>query len=166
MVLTNDNQRVIKAGELLAKTSARSDSRRKSGNRLDRPAQEYLASRTFVGAIAEQWLLTVDPDVYSLWHSSQAREGGYNLSGISNEQIDKILEEARRTVERTRRTQLYSEFQEIWAEECPSVLLSYPEQLGREQQHQSYTHDPDRRQFSLPARNPWYVKTKAVPATQ
>ncbi|MGI5836778.1 MAG: ABC transporter substrate-binding protein [Chloroflexota bacterium] len=169
VVLTNDNQRRIKAGELLA------EDLRKIGFKTEVQAtgwtdllREYLASRTFVGAIAEQWLLTVDPDVYSLWHSSQAREGGYNLSGISNEQIDKILEEARRTVERTRRTQLYSEFQEIWAEECPSVLLYYPEFNWAVSSNIKGITLTTLIDGSSRFRHvtQWYVKTKQVPATQ
>lgn len=169
VVLTNDNRRRIRTGELVA------EDLRKIGFKVEVQAtgwvdllREYLGSRTFVGAIAEQWLLTADPDVYSLWHSSQAGHGGFNLSGISNERIDRLLEEARRTVDRARRTQLYSEFQALWAEECPSVLLYYPEfnwVVSRNVKGIKLTTLVDGSSRFRHVTQ-WYVKTKQVPATR
>ena len=127
VILTNNNQQRIKVGESVA------EDLRKVGFKTEVQAaswtdllKNYLTPRTFVGALAEQWLLTADPDVYSLWDSSQIGNGGLNFAGISNQQADKILEEARGTVDKARRQQLYSEFQSLWADESPSVILYYP----------------------------------------
>ena len=168
VILTNDNSRRIKTGELVA------EDLRKIGFKTEVQAigwtdllKGYVASRTFKAMIAEQWLLTADPDVFSLWHSSQAGNGGFNLSGISNSRIDSLLEESRLTVDRARRTQLYSEFQQLWAEECPSVLLYYPEF--------NWVVSRNIKDIKLPSLidgssrfryvTQWYVKTKQVPAS-
>ena len=168
VILTNDNQRRVKTGELVA------EDLRKVGFKTEVQAtgwsdllKGYLVSRTYVGAIAEQWLLTADPDVYSLWHSSQMTNGGFNLSGMANEQMDRLLEEARRTVDRNRRAQLYSEVQALWAEECPSVILYYPEfnwAVSRNIKGIDLTTLVDgSSRFRHVSQ--WYMRTKMVPAT-
>lgn len=127
VILTNDNPRRVRAGELV------SEDLRKVGFKVEVQAagwtdllREFLAPRTFLGALAEQWLLTADPDVYSLWHSSQIGNGGFNFAGMDSDRADTLLEEARRTTDRSRRAELYSEFQREWAAESPSVILYYP----------------------------------------
>ena len=72
------------------------------------------------------WDQGPDPDPYASWHSSQVREQGFNLSGFVNERLDQVLSEARQTGDQERRRVLYAEFQQIFAEEVPSVLLFYP----------------------------------------
>ena len=49
-----------------------------------------------------------------------------NFAGFANEQADIVMEEARRTTDPERRHELYSAFQQIFAEEVPSLLLYYP----------------------------------------
>ncbi|MBI1884841.1 MAG: hypothetical protein HYS09_00730 [Chloroflexi bacterium] len=67
-----------------------------------------------------------DPDPYPAWHSSQISEGGRNLSGYVSEEADKLLENARKTIDISRRQALYYEFQEVFNEDLPSLLLYYP----------------------------------------
>lgn len=166
VILTNDNRRRIKAGELVG------EDLRKVGFKVEVQAtawtdllKDYLNPRTFVAALAEQWLLTADPDVDGLWDSSQIGNGGFNFAGIKNAQADRLLEEARSSVDKTRRQQLYSEFQSLWADEAPSVVLYYPKfnwavsgnikdvKLG-------FMVDPSSRFRNA---TQWYVKTKMVP---
>jgi peptide/nickel transport system substrate-binding protein len=165
-ILTNDNQRRIKTGELVA------DDLRKVGFKSDVQAaawtdllRDYLTPRTFVGALAEQWLLTADPDVQALWHSSQIGNGGFNFAGVSNARVDQLLDEARITVDKARRQQLYSEFQTLWADESPSVVLYYPKfnwavSRSFKDVKLSYTVDGSSR-FRNVAQ--WYTKTRMVP---
>lgn len=127
VILTNDNKRRIKLGELLA------EDLREVGFECEVQVsgwtdllKDYLATRRFKAVLAEQWLLTADPDVFGLWHSSQIGDGGFNFSGVQNERIDGILEEARRVVDRARRTELYREFQQVWSDELPSIVLYHP----------------------------------------
>ena len=166
VILTNDNRRRVRAGELIV------EDLRAVGFKADVQAlawadllKEYMAPRTFLAAIAEQWMLTSDPDVYSLWHSSQIGDGGFNFSGFAGERTDRLLEEARRTDDRARRAQLYAEFQELWAEEAPSVVLYYPKfnwAVSRSVKDVRLTALMDgSSRFRHVAQ--WYVRTKMVP---
>jgi peptide/nickel transport system substrate-binding protein len=85
----------------------------------------YLYPRRFQAALVSIELAG-DPDPYPLWHSTQAAEKGQNWAGFANRRADEIMEEARRTVDQARRAALYAEFQTIFAEQVPAVLLYYP----------------------------------------
>jgi peptide/nickel transport system substrate-binding protein len=86
---------------------------------------EFLLPRRFQMTLWG-WDQGPDPDPYAAWHSSQVREQGFNLSGFSDPHLDEVLSEARQTSDQERRRALYAEFQQIFAEEVPSVLLFYP----------------------------------------
>jgi peptide/nickel transport system substrate-binding protein len=88
--------------------------------------QEFLLARRFDAALYSWDLNGYDPDPYPLWHSSQATGNGLNLSGFNHRRADELLETARRTLDQGQRRQLYIEFQDIFAEEVPSILLYYP----------------------------------------
>ena len=64
-------------------------------------------------AIILGWTITQDPDIFAVWHSSQAVPGGLNFIHYKNPDLDKVLEEARSTPDRQRRTALYHQAQEI-----------------------------------------------------
>jgi peptide/nickel transport system substrate-binding protein len=87
-------------------------------------AVHFVRNRNFDAALIEIEL-TADPDPYPLWHSTQA-ESGQNFAGFANEEVDIVMEEARRTTDRERRFELYAAFQQIFAEEVPSLLIYYP----------------------------------------
>jgi peptide/nickel transport system substrate-binding protein len=70
--------------------------------------------------------LAADPDPYPWWHSTQTGEGGQNFSGFANREADIAIEQARAIPDQQRRTELYYTFQEIFAEEVPSLLIYYP----------------------------------------
>jgi peptide/nickel transport system substrate-binding protein len=63
-----------------------------------------------------------DPDPYGAWHSSEAGGQGRNLAQFADSRVDEILSEAR-SAPNTRRKELYDEFQEIFAQEVPSIPL-------------------------------------------
>jgi len=87
-------------------------------------AIHFVRGRDFEAALVEIEL-TSDPDPYPLWHSTQA-ESGQNFAGFASEEADLVMEEARRTVDPARRLELYSDFQRVFAEEVPSLLIHYP----------------------------------------
>jgi peptide/nickel transport system substrate-binding protein len=167
VILTNDNRRRIKIGELitedLRKVGFKSEVQVAGWTDL---LKQYLAARTFRAVLAEQWLLTADPDVFSLWHSSQIEEG-YNFSGLKDERVDDLLEEARRGVDRSARAEMYAEFQERWAADLPSVILYHPQfnwvvsEKVKDVRMSAFLDGYSR--FRHVAE--WYVKTKLVPLT-
>ena len=123
--------------------------------------REFLLPRKFQ-MVLYGWDQGPDPDPYAAWHSSQVREQGFNLAGFTDQRLDEVLSEARQTTDQERRRALYAEFQQIFAEEVPSILLFYP-------LYHYYVRDdvkgialgvlfePSSRFANV---NQWYIKTK------
>jgi peptide/nickel transport system substrate-binding protein len=61
-----------------------------------------------------------DPDQYPLWHSTQST----NISHYQSPQIDKVLEDGRREMNREKRLEIYQNFQRFLVEDCPAVFMS------------------------------------------
>jgi peptide/nickel transport system substrate-binding protein len=85
---------------------------------------EYLNPRAFDAALV-QLKLPVDPDPYPLWHSTQV-EGGQNYGGFLDRDADEAIEVARLMIDHGRRAELYSQFQEVFANRIPAILLYQP----------------------------------------
>ena len=85
---------------------------------------ERLTQRNFQAALAEV-LLAGDPDPYPLWHQTQI-VGGQNYAGWDHTQASMLLEAARTITDTGRRNDYYFEFQRIFAEEVPSLILFHP----------------------------------------
>lgn len=66
-----------------------------------------------------------DPDPYPFWHETQV-ENGQNYAGLVHRRISEVIEQARVIINRERRRELYYEFQEIFAQEVPALLLYVP----------------------------------------
>ena len=69
------------------------------------------------------WGGDVLQDPYQLWHSSQIGNRGTNHAGFRNAEADAIIEEARRTLDEDRRTELYRKFHAILHYEQPYTFL-------------------------------------------
>ena len=110
------------------------------GVRADIRTVEWAAFiREFVNkgrfdAVILGWTITQDPDIFQIWHSSQAHEGGLNFTHYRNAEVDKILEEARATPDREKRKALYGRLQEILHAEQPYCFLFVPYALPIVQQ--------------------------------
>lgn len=89
---------------------------------------QYIAKREF-DAIIMGWSLALDPDQFSLWHSSQMDARQYNMLGYNNPAVDEILVKARTTFDLETRKKLYYQMQEIMVEDPPCIFLYYPETL-------------------------------------
>jgi peptide/nickel transport system substrate-binding protein len=85
---------------------------------------ERLTRHQFQAALAEV-LLRGDPDPYPFWHQTQI-EGGQNYAGWSNDDASMLLEQARTVTDKGHRNDFYFEFQRIFAEELPSLILFNP----------------------------------------
>lgn len=70
-------------------------------------------------------ILSYDPDPYPFWHSSQTKSG-LNLSNFANQNIDDILEEARKITSFEERLIKYDNFQEILKKEYVAIFLFRP----------------------------------------
>ena len=85
---------------------------------------DFLVPRTYDAALVD-WELSGDPDPYPLWHSTQAQTG-QNYAGWVNRAADEAIEQARSLTDRETRQIHYVEFQRVFAEELPALLLYYP----------------------------------------
>jgi len=85
---------------------------------------DFLVPRTYDAALVD-WELSGDPDPYPLWHATQAQTG-QNYAGWDNRAADEAIEQARSLPDREARRLHYVEFQRVFAEELPALLLYYP----------------------------------------
>lgn len=90
--------------------------------------KEYINKGRF-DAIILGWNILQDPDLYSVWHSSNAVKSGLNFVGYKNREVDNLLEQGRKTFDRKKRKACYDRIQVILAEEQPYVFLYCPYNL-------------------------------------
>jgi len=121
---------------------------------------EVIKSKGYEALLYGQ-MVGADPDQYTLWHSSQTKEGGSNLANYTDKDVDRLLEDARMTSDQNLRRGKYAAFQETLAEELPAIFLY--------SQFYIYVQDKkiknfDVKNISLPRDRfanvaEWYIKT-------
>jgi len=75
------------------------------------------------------WNILQDPDIYAVWHSSMAVDGGLNFTRYTNTELDKLLEQGRRMVDQSKRKPIYDRIQQILHENVPYSFLYVPKSL-------------------------------------
>ena len=65
------------------------------------------------------WNLDADPDVFTLFHSSQFPPNGQNFVYYSNPEVDSLIEEGRVELDLARRTEIYHRLHAALAEDQP-----------------------------------------------
>jgi peptide/nickel transport system substrate-binding protein len=89
-------------------------------------ARDFLRPRKF-DSIFLRWLdPSTDPDLYALWHSTRISDEGQNYASWQNRDADELLEQARLDPDPKRRADLYARFQDLFADQLPALLISYP----------------------------------------
>ena len=89
---------------------------------------EQIDKRSFE-AIILGWSMGRDPDLYDIWHSSKTKKGEYNFIGYTNDEVDRLLVEGRRTFDIEKRKKIYYRIHEVLAEEQPYSFLYVPDAL-------------------------------------
>lgn len=89
---------------------------------------DFINKRRFDTTILG-WTVTLDPDLYDVWHSSKTKPGELNFVSYKNEEVDELLEKGRSTFDQEARKQYYYRIQEILAEEQPYTFLYVPDSL-------------------------------------
>lgn len=74
-------------------------------------------------------ILGAEPDPFSFWHSSQKKNPGLNLALYDNRAADRLLEEARQTLDPAARRAKYEEFSKLVVEDIPAFFLYAPTYL-------------------------------------
>jgi len=86
---------------------------------------DYLVPRRYEAAIAI-WDQGPDPDPYFGWHSSQMGSAGLNLANFEDPVTDELIAKGRQSNDLAIRKDSYRQFQEIWQELVPGVVIAYP----------------------------------------
>jgi peptide/nickel transport system substrate-binding protein len=160
-LLTGEDPAFIRLGHAMAEQWARYGVRVQV-EPLGAGLSGRLRSRDFQAVLVEL-LLSGDPDPYPLWHQTQI-EGGQNYGGWDNREASEALEQARSVTDRDQRKAYYVQFQRIYAEETPALIIAYP----------TYTYAVDQSVRNVqigPMVNPsdrfhniadWYINTRRV----
>lgn len=90
--------------------------------------KEYVDKGNF-DAVILGWNILQDPDLYNVWHSSQAVKKGLNFVGFKDAEVDRLLVDGRQTFDEAKRKQCYDRFQEILADQQPYIFLYVPYSL-------------------------------------
>jgi peptide/nickel transport system substrate-binding protein len=123
----------------------------------------YVRRHRFDAVLIEV-VLTADPDPYPWWHSTQIGSQGLNFASFDNEEADVVMEETRSSIDPQRRLELFHAFQQLFAEEVPSLLIYYPiythavDMQVKQVQLSPLLHASDR--FRNIA--DWYVETEEI----
>jgi peptide/nickel transport system substrate-binding protein len=90
--------------------------------------KDFIDTRHFDACVLG-WSLSVDPDAYEIWHSSQV-EKGFNFISYSNPEVDRHLVEGRTEYNQEKRKQIYWRIHELIAEDQPYTFLFVPLSLS------------------------------------
>ncbi len=118
---------------------------------------EFIDKRSFEAVILG-WSIGLDPDQYDIWHSSKTGEKEFNFVSYKNQEVDRLLEEGRRTFDIEKRKRAYYRIQEILAEEVPYIFLYVPDALPIvHKRFRGIKPSPIGISYNLPE---WYVPKK------
>ncbi len=125
--------------------------------------QEVIRSRDYEMFLFGEVLNAV-PDLFPFWHSSQIKDPGLNLAGYDNKECDKLLEEARESLDEKERENALEKFQNILIGDAPTVFLYGPDYLylvSKEIKGVNAEIITDSSKRFSGVEN-WYIKTKRV----
>jgi len=83
---------------------------------------DLLDKRNF-DAIMLGWSSGVETDIYQMFHSSRTEDGGDNFVGNKSPELDKLIDEARATVDEAKRMPLWQQAEAIMYDDQPYTFL-------------------------------------------
>ena len=86
---------------------------------------QFIDKKNFQ-AVLLGWSLSVDPDLFSVWHTESGRKGGLNFISYSNKQVDELIEKGRAEFDEKKRADIYHEIHNIISDETPYTFLVAP----------------------------------------
>jgi peptide/nickel transport system substrate-binding protein len=92
------------------------------------PLNQIIRNREYEALFFGQ-IINHESDLYSFWHSSQRKEPGLNISMYNNSKVDKLLEDAQKTINADERITKYESFEEIFNKDIPALLIYSPKYL-------------------------------------
>jgi peptide/nickel transport system substrate-binding protein/microcin C transport system substrate-binding protein len=84
---------------------------------------KLLDERKF-DAVTLGWSVnSLEPDPKQIWHSASIPSPGSNFIGYSNPKVDKLIDEMRATMDKTKRTKMLQQIHEMIAEDAPYAFM-------------------------------------------
>jgi peptide/nickel transport system substrate-binding protein len=90
--------------------------------------KEYIDKKAFE-AIIMGWTIPLDPDLFDVWNSTKTKPGELNFISYKNEEVDRLIDEGRFTLDQAKRKLAYDRIQEIFYQDVPYVFLYVPDSL-------------------------------------
>jgi peptide/nickel transport system substrate-binding protein len=89
----------------------------------------YVDKKDF-DAVVMGWQLGLEPDQYSIWHSSQTGPGQFNFISYKNPVVDRLLEQGRMEFDPRKRVAIYRAFHRALAADQALCFLYAPDELS------------------------------------
>lgn len=80
-------------------------------------------------AVLLGWNLSLIPDARSIWHSSGIKDGGFNLVGYSNTEVDRLIDEAQGMVNQEAFGRHYQQIFHLITQDRPYIFLYIPNSI-------------------------------------
>ncbi|MBI4117360.1 MAG: hypothetical protein HY451_01625 [Parcubacteria group bacterium] len=125
--------------------------------------QKFIQPRSYQALLFGEFL-NIEPDPFSYWHSSQKKDPGLNLALYDNKGADKLLEEAKQTLNPVARAGKYKDFQNLVIEDLPAIFLYssnyiYPQAKKIKGSGQELLGLPSERFANI---EKWYIETRRI----
>lgn len=123
--------------------------------------KDFIKKRDYQALLFGEVLGSI-PDLFPFWHSSQKKDPGLNLSLFQSSSCDKLLQEARESLNVEERAEKYEKFQDLVIEAAPAVFLYNPDYIyfafkKLKGINTTMLIDPSKRFSTI---SDWYIKTK------
>ncbi len=92
------------------------------------PLNQIIRNREYEALFFGQ-IVNHESDLFSFWHSSQKKDPGLNIAMYSNSKVDKILEDAQKTINQEDRDSKYMSFVQEFNKDLPAILIYSPKYL-------------------------------------
>ena len=92
---------------------------------INKIKQEIIKNRDY-GVLLFGQLLSITPDPFSFWHSTQRNYPGLNLANYNNKKVDKLLEEIRVESNQALRNSILENAQKLLLDDLPAIFLCNP----------------------------------------
>ncbi len=75
------------------------------------------------------WGLSATPDPFTIWHSSNTKKGGFNFIGYKNKELDKLIENSQKIVDRKKLAKLWQKMFALIVQDNPYLFLYIPNSI-------------------------------------
>lgn len=120
-----------------------------------------ITPREYQSVLYGQPYIGNDPDPFFFWHSSRKKNPGQNFALYENEEVDKLLTDARGNVSLDERKNKYAEFEEKLLNDAPALFICSPQfvYITNSKIKGNETNAIVNLSYRFTDINKWYIKT-------